>query len=89
MIREIVDSETLEVCAAASSKVLITGAYLIIDPKNEGIVLSTDAKFYTTVKQKKSKKNVSTIMVNSPQFKMSLEYKIVKDISGTVRVKLC
>ena len=31
---------------SAPSKVLITGGYLIIDPINEGIVISTDAKFH-------------------------------------------
>lgn len=45
------DSTFREVMASAGSKVLITGAYLIIDPANEGIVLSTDAKFYTSVKE--------------------------------------
>ena len=39
-----------EVEAYASSKVLLSGAYLIIDPQNEGIVLSTDAKFKVSIK---------------------------------------
>ena len=37
------------VVASASSKVLISGAYLIIDPANEGVVLSTDAQFHATL----------------------------------------
>ena len=44
-------THTYSITASASSKVLISGAYLIIDPQNEGIVLSTDAKFYTTVER--------------------------------------
>ena len=48
---ELLAEKAREVVATAGSKVLITGAYLIIDPANEGIVLSTDAKFYTTVKE--------------------------------------
>jgi len=69
---------TVKVTAAASSKVLISGAYLIIDPKNEGIVLSTDAKFYTTVKSLGAQLTQSTIKVLSPQFKLDLSYTIVK-----------
>lgn len=67
------------VTAAAGSKVLISGAYLIINPSNEGIVLSTDAKFYTTVKELPadlSNPTQSVIRVKSPQFKLDLEYKI-------------
>jgi phosphomevalonate kinase len=33
--------------ASACSKVLLTGAYLIIDPLYSGLVLATDAKFHT------------------------------------------
>jgi phosphomevalonate kinase len=40
--------------ASACSKVLITGAYLIIDPKYSGLVLATDARFHTTSKLVKS-----------------------------------
>ena len=57
-----------EIKAVASSKVLITGAYLIIDPKNEGIVLSTDAKFHSTVRRNNelSVINGTAIKVHSP-----------------------
>lgn len=37
------------VSASASSKVLITGAYLILEPKYEGIVLALDAMFTTAI----------------------------------------
>lgn len=33
----------------ASGKVLITGGYLIIDPDNCGLVLSTNTKFSCTI----------------------------------------
>ena len=35
-----------KVKASSCSKVLVTGAYLILDPKYEGIVLATNAKFH-------------------------------------------
>ena len=43
VVQRMVLNHSREVKASACSKVLITGAYLIIDPANEGIVLSTDA----------------------------------------------
>ena len=67
-----------EVKASASSKVLISGAYLIIDPKNEGVVLSTDARFESIVKSSKTALDESIIKVKSPQFALSLIYKIVR-----------
>ena len=36
---------------SAPSKVLISGAYLIIEPDNQGIVLATTARFQTTVRK--------------------------------------
>ena len=51
IVNEMIGKSTnKEVRASASSKVLISGAYLIIDPRNEGVVLSTDAKFTTIVR---------------------------------------
>ena len=58
------------VSASASSKVLISGAYLIIDPKNEGIVLSTDAKFQCDI----TATSINWIRVKSPQFRLDLCY---------------
>ena len=60
VIKELVNENSKEIKAVASSKVLITGAYLIIDPRNEGIVLSTDAKFHSTVRR-----NNSSCVLNS------------------------
>ena len=64
--------------ASASSKVLISGAYLIIDPKNEGVVLSTDARFESIVKSSRTALDEAIIKVLSPQFALSLKYKIVR-----------
>jgi phosphomevalonate kinase len=43
--------EIRKVIASACSKVLISGAYLIIDPENEGMVFATSAKMYCTITQ--------------------------------------
>jgi len=52
------------VTSSAASKVLISGAYLIIDPSNEGIVLATDAKFHTTI-VRETKPQSTTIYIES------------------------
>ena len=66
-----------EIKASASSKVLISGAYLIIDPKNEGVVLSTDARFFSTIRNHCANPDLKVIRVLSPQFGLELEYKVV------------
>ena len=40
-----------KVVASACSKVLISGAYLIIEPENEGMVFATSARMYCTITQ--------------------------------------
>lgn len=37
------------VCCSAPGKVLITGGYLILERPNRGLVLTLDARFYTTI----------------------------------------
>jgi phosphomevalonate kinase len=59
---------------SAPSKVLLTGAYLIIEPDNEGIVLSTDARFYTTVVAEPGYSERFEITIESPQFKLNKTY---------------
>ena len=59
--------------ASACSKVLLTGAYLIIDPKYSGLVLATDARFHTTSRLVKNPEN-SLIKVKSNQFKLEIHY---------------
>ena len=53
------------VIASACSKVLVTGAYLILDPKYSGAVLATDAKFYCSVKKVTAKGSEGIIKVIS------------------------
>ena len=73
-MQDLIDaSDKTEIKASASSKVLISGAYLIIDPKNEGVVLSTDARFYTTIRSHCAQ----VIRVLSPQFGLELKYEVV------------
>mgnify|MGYP001060643290 CR=1 FL=1 len=43
--------EMRKVVASSCSKVLISGAYLIIDPENEGMVCATSARMYCTITQ--------------------------------------
>jgi|LauGreDrversion4_2_1035121.scaffolds.fasta_scaffold3008990_1 phosphomevalonate kinase len=43
-------SKTKCVEVLAPGKVLITGGYLIIDPENSGLVLSTNTMFSCTIK---------------------------------------
>mgnify|MGYP002717611370 FL=1 len=49
---------------SAPGKVLIAGGYLVLDPAYPGIVLVTNARFYSCV----SKRTERTIRVRSPQF---------------------
>lgn len=46
--------EMRKVIASSCSKVLISGAYLIIDPENKGIVCATSARMYCTITQDKN-----------------------------------
>jgi len=59
--------------ASACSKVLITGAYLIIDPRYQGLVLATDARFHTT---SRIVAGDSVVKVTSKQFRQSLVYRV-------------
>lgn len=80
VVRDMIStSERKVVKASAGSKVLISGAYLIIDPRNEGVVLSTDAQFTTEVSGLPPNSNV--IRVRSPQFNLTLEYKVSVSVS--------
>ena len=61
--------------ASACSKVLLTGAYLIIDPLYTGLVLGTDARFHTRCQlldngQSKDFK----VVVSSKQFNLKNEF---------------
>ena len=65
---------TDQVHASACSKVLLTGAYLIIDPGYSGLVLATDARFHTTSKLTSSVAGDHQIVVRSSQFKLEIRY---------------
>jgi phosphomevalonate kinase len=65
---------TAQVHASACSKVLLTGAYLIIDPAYSGLVLATDARFHTTSKLATSITDDKKILVRSSQFKLDIRY---------------
>ncbi|TNV83626.1 hypothetical protein FGO68_gene7895 [Halteria grandinella] len=62
------DSEYWKIKASACSKVLLTGAYLIIDPKYKGLVLATDARFHTSTLLKNNDSKNLIIQVTSKQF---------------------
>ncbi len=61
--------------ASACSKVLLTGAYLIIDPLYSGLVLATDARFHTRCQLiDNDASSESRIIVTSKQFKLENEF---------------
>ena len=62
--------------ASACSKVLITGAYLIIDPIYSGLVIATDARFHTrcSIEDIESTNEAFKIKVTSRQFKVDMTF---------------
>lgn len=68
--------ENTAIEASACSKVLITGAYLIIDPLYSGLVLSTDARFHTRcqIEELYGKDSKFKINVTSKQFKIDVTF---------------
>ena len=56
---------------------LITGAYLIIDPKNEGLCLATDCRFHINLLSNPIGSN-GHILIHAPQFKQTMNYSISK-----------
>ena len=61
-----VEPASVKFTVSAPSKVLLSGAYLIIAPENEGIVLSTTARFRTTVEVGFGGPEAASITVQSP-----------------------
>ncbi|GJJ77801.1 phosphomevalonate kinase [Entomortierella parvispora] len=57
---------------SAPGKVLLTGGYLVLDPAFSGLVVATDARFYTLIRPAHSPRATATspfrITVRSPQF---------------------
>ena len=66
------EASSQQVHASACSKVLLTGAYLIIDPKYSGLVLATDARFHTVSSINPA--DSFEIIVKSSQFKLEIKY---------------
>jgi phosphomevalonate kinase len=71
-------------CVSAPGKVLITGGYLVLDPKYSGLVLGTSSRFYTAISstsepsahEEQTKINVS---LHSPQFHYETRYTFICD----------
>lgn len=85
------ESETTAV--SASGKVLLTGGYLVLDPKYAGLVVSTSSRFYTVVRPGndvvggKEDERTGSIRVRSPQFESAeWVYGVEIDDGGVVRV---
>ncbi|KAF9913652.1 phosphomevalonate kinase [Lobosporangium transversale] len=60
---------------SAPGKVLIAGGYLVLDPAFSGLVVATDARFYTLVRPSSFPKTTSgqyKITVRSPQFENAI-----------------
>ncbi|KAG0356834.1 phosphomevalonate kinase [Podila minutissima] len=57
---------------SAPGKVLLAGGYLVLDPAFSGLVVATDARFYTLIRpanlSKEATSSPSKITVRSPQF---------------------
>ncbi|GKY97826.1 hypothetical protein MPSEU_000740700 [Mayamaea pseudoterrestris] len=71
--------ETKTVVASAPGKILLAGGYLVLEPKNIGLVIAVDKRFYTKVKlflQNDATDTTSTvkISVTSPQFRQTWTY---------------
>ncbi|CAG8571509.1 19814_t:CDS:2 [Cetraspora pellucida] len=59
---------------SAPGKVLLTGGYLVLDRKYEGLVIGTSSRFYTVIQPGD---NLSKIIIHTPQFDdPNWEYKI-------------
>ncbi len=44
------ENQAKEIEAQACSKVLVTGAYLVLDPKYQGVVIATNGMFRSNTK---------------------------------------
>jgi phosphomevalonate kinase len=52
------------VAVSAPGKVLITGGYLVLDPSYRGLVLGTNARFYTLVQRIPSTSSTASAVTN-------------------------
>ncbi|KAG0258790.1 phosphomevalonate kinase [Actinomortierella ambigua] len=70
---------------SAPGKVLIAGGYLVLDRAFEGLVVATDARFFTMIHKANHKSN--TIRVVSPQFENSTWHYTVNITPGKTTVE--
>eukprot|EP01116_Phalansterium_solitarium_P013530 TRINITY_DN30914_c0_g1_i1.p1 TRINITY_DN30914_c0_g1~~TRINITY_DN30914_c0_g1_i1.p1 ORF type:complete len:521 (-),score=114.11 TRINITY_DN30914_c0_g1_i1:1227-2600(-) len=63
------------VCCSAPGKVLLTGGYLILQREYSGLVLTTSARFFSSVRSLQGKE--PRIVVHSPQFHAVIEFELV------------
>ncbi|CDW80405.1 phosphomevalonate kinase [Stylonychia lemnae] len=79
-LRNIKQSQIVKTISASTcSKVLVTGAYLILDPKYEGIVLATDARFHCKINQSMAEVDKDfKFIINSPQFNKVIRVQVQK-----------
>ncbi|GAB5586077.1 phosphomevalonate kinase [Umbelopsis nana] len=57
---------------SAPGKVLVTGGYLVLDPSYHGLVIGTNARFYTVIQPREDDTKRGVITVESPQFEESI-----------------
>ncbi|CAO3686507.1 unnamed protein product [Umbelopsis ramanniana] len=72
---------------SAPGKVLVTGGYLVLDPSYHGLVIGTNAKFYTVIQSKPDGAEHGAIAVESPQFENST-WKYTCGLLGEVGVNV-
>ncbi|KAF8070130.1 phosphomevalonate kinase [Lyophyllum atratum] len=69
---------------SSPGKVLISGGYLVLDPKYSGTVVSTSSRFYTVVRDDEST-GTNRIRVRSPQFLNSTwDYSVSTTATGII-----
>lgn len=77
---------SLSSVVSAPGKVLVTGGYLVLDPGYHGLVIGTNARFYTVIEPRQDDTQRGVITVESPQFKDST-WEYTGDISnGNVNI---
>ncbi|TMW60529.1 hypothetical protein Poli38472_000571 [Pythium oligandrum] len=73
---------------SAPGKVLLTGAYLILDERHAGLVVGTSARFHATLTTRKAATTTNTthgfsVCVESPQFAQRIEARVFRKENAT------
>lgn len=66
---------------SAPGKALIAGGYLVLNNDYNGLIISTNSKFLTSINDN----NTSNILIKSPQFNCSWLYEVTDDGSKPIR----